>query len=603
MNHGKGGEIDAAAISLDVLGDWSRTHLCGALRGKDANARAVLMGWVQRTRDHGGVVFIDLRDHTGITQVVFHPETVSADALARARAMRAECVLAVAGTVRARPAEMVNRDLPTGEIEVDAAGVKILNLSRTPPFPVDDDADVSEDLRLRYRYLDLRRASLQEALRLRARATLEIRNYLSSRDFVEIETPMLVRPTPEGARDYIVPARLHPGKFYALPQSPQLYKQILMVSGFNRYFQLARCLRDEDLRADRQPEHTQIDMEMAFVRENDVFTVVEGLMAHVLQTCIGVTLSRPFPRLTYREAMDRYGTDKPDLRIDGELVDVTRDVAGSRFRVFADTAARGGTVKGYRVKGGAARSRKEIDVLEAAARLYGAKGLAWTKVTADGLDAGIGKHLDPGIATVLAAKPGDLLVFVADDWNIACKGMGAVRSLVGEPELRGREREFRFLWVREFPLFEFNPDRGRWEASHHLFSMPVEEHLDYLETDPGKVHAQLYDLVANGVELASGSIRIHRRDIQERVMKVVGMSMEEADRRFGFLLEAFQYGAPPHGGIAPGLDRLIMLMSGRSSLRDVIAFPKTARAASLMDQAPAEVDPHDLQELGIRIVK
>jgi aspartyl-tRNA synthetase len=602
MNHGKG-EIEAAEIPLDSLGDWSRTHLCGALRAQDTGTEAVLMGWVQRTRDHGGVVFIDLRDHTGITQVVFHPETVNADALARARAMRAECVLAVRGAVRARPADMVNRDLPTGEVEVDATAVRILNVSRTPPFPVDDDADVSEDLRLRYRYLDLRRNSLQEALRLRARATLEIRNYLASRDFAEIETPMMVRPTPEGARDYIVPARLHPGKFYALPQSPQLYKQILMVSGFNRYFQLARCLRDEDLRADRQPEHTQIDMEMAFVREDDVFEVVEGLMTHVLETCIGVTLPRPFPRLTYREAMDRFGTDKPDLRIDGELVDVTALVAGSPFRVFADTAARGGTVKGYRVKGGAARSRKEIDALEAAAKLYGAKGLAWTKVTGGGLEGGIGKHLDGGLTAALSAGPGDLMVFVADDWGVACKGMGAVRTLVGQPELRGREREFRFLWVREFPLFEFNPDRGRWEASHHLFSMPVEEHLDYLETDPGKVHAQLYDLVANGLELASGSIRIHRRDIQERVMKVVGMSMEEADRRFGFLLEAFQYGAPPHGGIAPGLDRLIMLMSGRGSLRDVIAFPKTARASSLMDQAPAEVDPHDLQELGIRVVK
>jgi aspartyl-tRNA synthetase len=441
-------------------------------------------------------------------------------------------------------------------------------------------------------------------MRLRARVTLEVRKYLFEQDFVEVETPMMVRPTPEGARDYIIPARLHPGKFYALPQSPQLYKQILMVSAMNRYFQLARCLRDEDLRADRQPEHTQIDMEMAFVREDDVFTVVEGLMSHVLRTCLGVELPTPFPRLSYRNAMDLYGTDKPDLRFDLELTEVSEEAAKTQFKVFADTVGRGGTVKGLRVPGGAARSRKEIDGLEDVARTFGAKGLAWTKVGADGLLGGVGKHLGDGggLVDALGAEPGDLLLFVADEWAAACKALGAVRSILGEPLVEGKEKEFRFLWVREFPLFEFDPDRGRWEASHHMFSMPMEDHLQYLETDPGKVHAQLYDLVANGVELASGSIRIHRRDIQERVMKVVGMSREDADRRFGFLLEAFQYGAPPHGGIAPGLDRLIMLMSGRRSLRDVIAFPKTARAASLMDQAPAEVDPQDLQDLHIRVV-
>jgi len=591
--------------AAEAMGDWVRSHHCGALRGDDAGTEAVLMGWVHRNRDHGGVLFVDLRDHTGITQVVFHPEKVDPETLRKVRAVRAEFVLAVRGRTARRPGEMVNPDLPTGEIEVEAADARVLNVSRTPPFPVDDETEVGEDLRLRYRYLDLRRFSLQETLRLRSRATLEIRNHLAGRGFVEVETPMMVRPTPEGARDYIVPARLHPGKFYALPQSPQLYKQILMVSGMDRYFQLARCLRDEDLRADRQPEHTQIDMEMAFVREDDVFGVVEELMAHVFRSCLGVDLPTPFPRLTYREAMDRYGTDKPDLRFDLELVDVSPQVAGSGFGVFAQAVARGGVVKALRVPEGAALSRKEIDGLEAAARTYGAKGLAWTKVGADGFEGGVGKHLGEArpLAEATGAVAGDLLLFVADAWNVAAKSLGAVRSVLGEPLVRGREQEFRFLWVREFPLFEFNPDRGRWEAAHHLFSMPMEEHLPYLETDPGKVHAHLYDLVANGVELASGSIRIHRRDIQERVMKVVGMSLEEADRRFGFLLEAFQYGAPPHGGIAPGLDRLIMLMSGRRSLRDVIAFPKTARAASLMDQAPSEVDPHDLLDLHIRIVE
>jgi aspartyl-tRNA synthetase len=595
---------EETTLTPESMGDWSRTHLCGEMTASDTGGVAILMGWVHRTRDHGGVIFVDLRDHSGLTQVVFHPENLSPEDVRKAKAVRAETVLAVRGKVMARPADMVNPDLPTGAVEVDASEVRVLSVSRTPPFPVDDESEVGEDLRLRYRYLDLRRFSLQDTMRLRARVTLEVRKYLFEQDFVEVETPMMVRPTPEGARDYIIPARLHPGKFYALPQSPQLYKQILMVSAMNRYFQLARCLRDEDLRADRQPEHTQIDMEMAFVREDDVFTVVEGLMSHVLRTCLGVELPTPFPRLSYRNAMDLYGTDKPDLRFDLELTEVSEEAAKTQFKVFADTVGRGGTVKGLRVPGGAARSRKEIDGLEDVARTFGAKGLAWTKVGADGLLGGVGKHLGDGggLVDALGAAPGDLLLFVADEWAAACKALGAVRSILGEPLVEGKEKEFRFLWVREFPLFEFDPDRGRWEASHHMFSMPMEDHLQYLETDPGKVHAQLYDLVANGVELASGSIRIHRRDIQERVMKVVGMSREDADRRFGFLLEAFQYGAPPHGGIAPGLDRLIMLMSGRRSLRDVIAFPKTARAASLMDQAPAEVDPQDLQDLHIRVV-
>jgi len=592
-------------LTPESMADWTRTHLCGDLRAEDVGGEAVLMGWVQKNRDHGGVLFMDLRDHRGITQVVFHPDRFTEDELRKARAARAEFVLAVKGTVAARPDDMINADMPTGAVELEAAEVRVLNVSRTPPFPVEDETEVSEDIRLKYRYLDLRRPSLQESLRLRGRVTLATRNYLAGRDFVEVETPLMVRPTPEGARDYIVPSRLHPGKFYALPQSPQIYKQILMVSGFNRYFQIARCLRDEDLRADRQPEHSQIDMEMAFVREDDVFELVEGLMSHLFRECLNVELATPFPRLTYRQAMDTYGTDKPDTRFALNLVEMSAVVAESDFKVFSGTVAKGGVVKGLRVPGGAVRSRKEIDALEAAAKTFGAKGLAWTKVADAGFESGIAKFLGAGeeIRQALEAETGDLLLFVADEWDVACKALGAVRSVLGEPLIAGREMEFAFHWVREFPLFEFNRDHDRWEAAHHMFSMPMEEHLDYLETDPGKVHGILYDLVANGVELASGSIRIHRRDIQERVMKVVGMDMDEAERKFGFLLEAFQYGAPPHGGIAPGLDRMIMLMSGRRSLRDVIAFPKTTRAASLMDGAPSEVEPQDLADLHIRTVE
>jgi len=594
-------------VRPENLGDWARTHHCGTLRRIDAGNDALIMGWVHRSRNLGGVLFVDVRDHTGITQVVFHPDRLSGETMQKASGLRSEFVVAVRGTVTVRPGDTVNAALPTGEIELTAAECRVLNVSLTPPFPVDDEADdVGEDLRLTYRYLDLRRPSLQEALRLRAQVTLEVRKHLYGRGFAEIETPMMVRPTPEGARDYIVPSRLHPGKFYALPQSPQLYKQILMVSGMDKYFQIARCLRDEDLRADRQPEHTQIDIEMAFVREDDVFELVEGLMAHVFRSCLGVELALPFPRMRYRDAMNRFGTDKPDVRFGLELRDVSERAAGSGFGVFADAVAGGGVVKALRVPGGASRSRKDIEKLEENAKRYGAKGLAWAKVTDAGLEGGIGKFLAAdagGWREALEAETGDLLLFVADQWLTACRSLGAVRTELGEPEIAGREREFRFLWVREFPLFEYNPERAAWEPAHHMFSMPFEEHIPLLATDPGKVHAQLYDLVVNGVELASGSIRIHRRDIQEKVMEVVGMPLEEAEKRFGFLLNAFQYGAPPHGGIAPGLDRLIMVMSGRRSLRDVIAFPKTARAASLMDGAPAEVDPRDLQDLSIRVVR
>jgi aspartyl-tRNA synthetase len=434
--------------------------------------------------------------------------------------------------------------------------------------------------------------------------TLEVRRYLNAEGFCEIETPLLVRPTPEGARDYLVPARLHPGKFYALPQSPQIYKQILMVSGFDRYFQIARCLRDEDLRADRQPEHTQIDIEMSFVREEDVFALVEGMVSQVFREILNVDVSTPFPRLKYREAMDRFGSDKPDLRFGLEMTDVTHLARVSEFQVMRSAAEAGGAVKALRVPGGAGTSRKDLEALEESARTYGARGLAWTKVSESGLDGGVAKFLDAeAFRSAVEAQPGDLVLFVADARrDVAAKSLGAVRTALGEPLIAGKQNEFRFLWVREFPLYD-RADDGSWTAAHHIFSMPLEEHLDYLETDPGRVHGQLYDLVCNGVELASGSIRIHRRDIQERVMKVIGLSLEEAERRFGFLLEAFQYGAPPHGGIAPGLDRLVMIMTGRRSLRDVIAFPKTQSASSLMDGCPSQVDERDVRDLHIRLAK
>ena len=593
-------------LTAENLGSWTRSHQCGELRGSHSGETVTLMGWVQKSRDHGGVLFVDLRDYTGITQVVFHPDKMDEETLRRARAVRAESVLAVQGVVNLRPGEMRNTDLPTGEIEVEVSEMRILNVSLTPPFQVEDDTDVSEDLRLKYRYVDLRRPTLQNTLRIRGQVTTQVRDHLAKQSFVEVETPLMVRPTPEGARDYIVPARLHPGKFYAMPQSPQLYKQILMVSGMDKYFQIARCLRDEDLRADRQPEHTQIDMEMSFVREEDVFNLVEGLMVEVFESVLGVKVKRPFTRLTYNEAMNRYGTDKPDVRFELYLQDVGEAVANSGFQVFSKTVEEGGVVKALCVPGGAEKSRKDISNLEESAKRYGAKGLAWTKVGEGSLDGGIGKFIqdlhDP-LCRALGAEPGDLLLFVADAWDTACKSLGAVRSELGAPLVAGREKEFQFLWVREFPLFEYDGESNTWSPAHHMFTMPLEEHLEYLETDPGKVHATLYDLVLNGVELGSGSIRIHRRDIQEQVMKVVGMDLKEADRRFGFLLEAFQYGAPPHGGIALGLDRLVMLMTGRQSLRDVIAFPKTARAASLMDGAPAEVDKQELQDLHIKTIQ
>ena len=593
---------------LEDLGDWRRSHTCGELRKSHAGGSATLMGWVHRTRDHGGVLFVDLRDRHGITQIVFHPETGGRELLERGERLGNEWVIAVRGPVTVRPAESVNDELATGDIELDVRELKVLAASAPLPFQVNEEMHLAnEDLRLKHRYLDLRRPELSSVLVLRHRAAQAARAYLSGQNFLEIETPMLVRPTPEGARDYVVPSRLHPGKFYALPQSPQLYKQILMVSGFDRYFQIARCLRDEDLRADRQPEFTQIDLEMSFVSEDDVFEVVEGMMASIFRRDLGRELKVPFPRLTYRESMERYGSDKPDLRIPFEIRDVTDAAGESAMEHFqkAKAGAPGTMVGALAVPGLAGASRKEIDGWEAAAKLMGAGGLAWARVKGGALDGGMAKHFQDGVtAKLLAAsraEEGSLLLVASGPRATVLRALGHVRTQIGAAKYSLDPKEFRFVWVHQFPLFEWIEERKAWAPAHHIFTMPLDEHLAHLQSDPGSVHAQLYDLAANGHELASGSIRIHRKDIQERVMGVIGMSREEAMTKFGFLLEAFEYGAPPHGGIALGLDRMVVLFQGGDSIRDAIAFPKTARASSLMDEAPGPIDEADLRELHLRV--
>ncbi len=587
-----------------------RSHSCGELRGGDEGRTVVLTGWVNRVRDHGGVFFLDLRDRYGITQVVTRPGETGEDVLQVIREMRPETVVRIEGVVGRRPEGMVNRDRPTGEIEVHARAAQILAPSETPPFHIEDETSAGEDLRLEYRYLDLRRPELARVLELRHRVAMETRRHFDERGFLEIETPLLVKPTPEGARDYLVPSRERPGRFYALPQSPQLYKQMLMVAGMDRYFQIARCLRDEDLRADRQPEHTQIDVEMSFAGEEDVFAVIEGLIERLFREVLGVGVHAPFERLDYDACMDRFGSDKPDLRFAGEIQDLTGLFAGCAFSLLGGAQAAGQRVKALVVPGGAALSRKESDALEQEVRLVGAKGLLRTKVTDCGIDSGFAKHVEPERAAEMIratrAAPGDLLAVVVDERAAANRALGRLRALLAAREADARRAQgqspvYRFLWVCHFPLFEREESSGAITAAHHMFTMPLESDLPKLETDPLAVRAQLYDLVMNGVELGSGSVRINRRDIQERVMKVVGLSAEEADRRFGFLLKAFQFGAPPHAGIALGLDRLVMLMAGRSSIRDTIAFPKTTSALSLVDGAPAEADPKDLRDLHIRV--
>jgi aspartyl-tRNA synthetase len=592
-------------MNLDAMEPLRRSHTCGELRREDAGTNAVLMGWVHRRRDLGGLLFVDLRDRHGITQIVFRPDT--AETFARAGELGAEYVIAVWGEVVERPEGTINPEIPTGEIEVHAEELKVLNSSKTPPFVLEEPIKASDELRLEYRYLDLRRPHMQRLIAARHKAAQATRNYLSSQGFLEVETPMLAKKTPEGARDFVVPSRVHRGKVYALPQSPQLYKQILMVAGCDRYFQIARCLRDEDLRADRQPEHTQIDFEMSFVTEDDVFGVAEGLMQAIWREVRGNEIEIPFPRLSYRDAKERYGTDKPDVRFGMEIIDLTNLLGGTEFKVFRSVTDAGGAVKCLRVVGAGGWSRGEIDKKEALAKQWGAKGLAWAKPAEGTLSGGISKFLSAaeadGILASTGASDGDLILFVADERKLVNDVLGKLRLALRDELALVSADDFAFTWITDFPLFAWNPETSAWEAEHHVFSMPREEDIEFLETDPGQVLGRLYDLVINGTEIASGSIRIHRRDIQERVMKVVGISKEDAERRFGFLLKAFDYGAPPHGGLAPGLDRIVMLLTGEDSIRDTIAFPKTYRGISLMDGAPSEAEPEVIRELGIEFVR
>ena len=588
---------------MDTLAGMKRTHSCGALTAADAGTEVILCGWVSRQRDHGGLIFIDLRDRSGTVQLVFSPE-INQAALLKADGVRTEYVLSVRGAVRLRSPETVNPAMETGAIEVCGEEVRILNPAKTPPFYIQDNVDVDETVRLKYRYLDLRRPEMQHNLILRHRVAKTMRDFFDSRDFIEVETPMLTKSTPEGARDYLVPSRVNPGKFYALPQSPQIFKQILMVAGYERYFQIVRCFRDEDLRADRQPEFTQLDVEMSFVERDDVLAIMEKMIAEVFKVAIGAELSLPMRRLSYDEAMEKYGSDKPDLRFDMEIFDLSEAMRGSDFKVFESVLAAGGKIKGINVKGNAAIPRRELDGLVNYVGQYGAKGLAWIGYTAEGLKSQISKFFSDEqlekIRLTAQAEEGDLVLIIADKPAVAVNAMGQLRLEMARRMNLIDPDKLAFAWVLDFPMFEYDEEEKRYVAMHHPFTSPRDEDLQYLETDPGRIKAKAYDMVLNGTEIGGGSIRIFQRDVQEKVFKAIGLTEEEANEKFGYLLEAFEFGTPPHGGIAFGLDRLIMLMAKRSSIRDVIAFPKTQSATDLMSQAPSEVSLRQLKELSIR---
>jgi aspartyl-tRNA synthetase len=589
---------------MESMGNMRRTHSCNELTAADIGKEIILMGWVLRRRDHGGVIFIDLRDRHGITQIVFNPE-VNPEVHKKAHQVRSEWVLAIRGKVEARLDGMANTKLDTGEIEVFIDELRILNTSETPPFPLDEESEVSDNIRLQYRYMDLRRPEMAAKLYQRHKAVQSIRNYLNDNEFLEVETPMLTRSTPEGARDYLVPSRVNAGKFYALPQSPQLFKQLLMIGGMDRYYQIVKCFRDEDLRADRQPEFTQIDMELSFMDEEQIIEITEGMISKLFKDTLDIDVAPPFKRISYDEAMDRFGTDRPDTRFGFELVDLSEIAKTCSFKVFRSIADGDGTVRAINAKGCATFSRKELDKLTEYVAQFGAKGLAWVKLKADGeWQSPIAKFFSDeeraAMAKALDAEEGDLLLFGADKESVVFPVLGELRVEIARRLELLDKKSFNFVWVTDFPLVEYDENRKRFQALHHPFTAPKEEDLDKLESDPGSVYSRAYDLVLNGTEIGGGSIRIHQRDIQSKVLKALDISDEEANDKFGFLLRALELGAPPHGGLAFGLDRLLMIITGSDSIRDVIAFPKTQRATCPLTDAPANVARKQLTELYLR---
>ncbi|MFC1725577.1 aspartate--tRNA ligase [candidate division KSB1 bacterium] len=588
---------------MENLGDWKRTHTCGELRPENKDNDVIIMGWVHNWRDLGGIIFIDLRDRYGITQVVFDPD--KKEIYERASKLRREYVIAVKGNVRIRPDP--NKKLKTGEIEVPASELKVLNQAKTTPFIIGEEQEAGEDLKLKYRYLELRTKELQKSIILRHSVYQSVRKYFDENSFLEIETPILMKSTPEGARDYLVPSRIYKGKFYALPQSPQIYKQLLMVAGMDKYFQITKCFRDEDLRADRQPEFTQIDIEMSFVDTDDVFKTMEGLMQRVFSEIMGIEITLPLQRITYEQAMSRYGSDAPDLRYDLKIENLTEELKDSGFKLFSDNIKKGSFICGIKADGLGELSRKNIDKLTEKAKEFGAGGLITGKITDNVFNSSISKFLSENEQQFLKekfdAKENDLILIIIDKDPAVFEILGKLRLfIINEYDFKPKT-PYAMCWVTEFPLFEWDADEKRWGSMHHPFTAPMDEYLETLEGDPGKIKSKGYDLILNGNEIAGGSIRIHRRDIQERMFKLLGISDEEAKRKFGFLLEAFEYGAPPHGGIAFGFDRLVMILAGKPSIREVIAFPKTTKATSLMDNSPSEVDEKLLEkELGLKII-